>query len=98
MPSAVPVACLQPRCPHYAVRRGYCLVHARSETQRGYGMAHAQHRARASLALTLPAPCFYCRHLVAPADDWVAAHLVDRDPTSSRVVAHRTCNERAKVR
>lgn len=56
----------------------------------------ATHRAlRTELGATLPGPCFYCGDTVT-AETFVAAHLRDGDPASPRVVAHRSCNERAK--
>lgn len=64
---------------------------------RGYDADH-QHQ-RSELALTLPAYCWYgCGHVLTADDDWVAAHVIDRDPTSPRVVSCRSCNERAKRR
>lgn len=48
--------------------------------------------------MTLPAPCWYCGRLVFASERWVAAHVVDGDPSSPRVVAHPACNERAKAR
>lgn len=60
-----------------------------------YGHAHRTERAR--LAETLPAACWYgCGLIIQPGDRWVAAHVVDGDPGSPRVVACAPCNERAK--
>ena len=67
-----------------------------------YGAAHQ--RIRAQLEGTLPTPCLYadtdpnCAGIVTSDERWVAAHIVDGDPTSPRAVAHPACNERAKVR
>jgi len=38
MPTAPLPACLSPRCPGYAVSRGYCEQHKRSEAERHYGV------------------------------------------------------------
>lgn len=75
--------------------RGRCATCARTTGQRGYGGDHQ--RLRAELALTLPADCAYgCGVTLTSDSDWVAAHVIDGDPTSARVVSCRTCNERAK--
>jgi len=90
-----PTPCLEHRCPQPAVHRGRCQIHKRTTTQRGYGPEHQA--ARRALALTLPMPCAYgCGTMLVHGDDWVAAHVVDGDPSSARVVSCRRCNERAK--
>ena len=62
---------------------------------RGYDADH-EHQ-RTELELTLPAYCWYgCGRILTAADRWVAAHVIDGDPDSPRVVACRSCNERAK--
>jgi hypothetical protein len=64
---------------------------------RGYGSEHMA--ARASLRGTLPAPCGYgCGTTLYPNGDWVAAHMVDGDPSAGWLASCRTCNERAKHR
>lgn len=77
-----------------------CAEHERARnnsTARGYGADHQ--RQRAELERTLPALCWYgCGTLLLATDPWVAAHVVDGDPTSPRVVSCRSCNERAKRR
>lgn len=79
------------RC--HACTRGVDRARGTRE-QRGYGMAHR--RARAALATTLPAPCGYCGRTLTPGMAWVAAHVVDGDPSAGWVVACPACNERAK--
>jgi hypothetical protein len=75
----------------------YCPAHRRTTTQRGYGAAHQ--RARAQLAQTLPTPCAYgCGTILYPGGRWVAAHIVDGDPSAAWIVSCRSCNERAKHR
>lgn len=82
--------CTGTRCPEHQRARN-------DRTSRGYGADHQ--RQRAELERTLPAYCWYgCGRLLLATDPWVAAHVVDGDPTSPRVVSCRTCNERAKVR
>lgn len=74
-----------------------CPAHQRpGTTARGYGTDH-QHQ-RQALAETLPAPCYYCGQTLTPTDRWVAAHIIDGDPTSPRVPACPACNEHAKRR
>lgn len=77
------------RCPTHQRQRD-------NSTTRGYGTHHQQQRA--ILADTLPTPCYYCGHIIPPTARWVAAHIIDGNPTSPRVVAHPDCNERAKRR
>ena len=96
MPTVVPVACSEPRCPGFAVHRGKCERHRQTTTERGYGRTHQQ--ARESLGRTLPTPCGYCRVVVWRGELWVAAHRIDGDPTAGWMVAHPTCNERGKMR
>lgn len=61
-----------------------------------YGADHQQRRV--ALALSLPADCAYgCGKTMTSDSDWVAAHVVDGDPSSARVVSCRSCNERAKA-
>src|SRR3990167_1518619 len=81
------------RCPDCA--RAAERARRPGTTARGYGATHQ--RARKRLALTLPAPCGYCRELVLPGSAWAAAHVVDGDPTRGWMAAHGGCNERAKV-
>lgn len=70
-------------------------------SQRGYG---AQHQAaRKALAEGLPDLCGrglpgYCGKMIRRGEAFVAAHVVDGDPTRGWVAAHPGCNERAKVR
>lgn len=47
MPFAAPSACREQPCPHPAVDRGRCSIHARTTTGRGYGFAHQAERAAA---------------------------------------------------
>jgi hypothetical protein len=62
---------------------------------RGYGSAHQG--ARRTLRDMLPGPCGYgCGTWLMPDGDWIAAHVVDGDPTAGWVASCRTCNERAK--
>lgn len=86
------IVCGQPgngsRCPRHQ-RPG--------TTARGYGTEHQA--ARADLARTLPAPCGYgCGTTLTPDGPWVAAHVIDGDPTAGWIASCRSCNERAKVR
>lgn len=74
--------------------RGRCADCQQTTEQRGYGREHQQ--IRRDLSLTLPAPCGYCGVTITPGERWVAAHVVDGDPDSPRVVAHPGCNERGK--
>ena len=91
--------CLEPGCPHLTPRTR-CSEHERargkrrgSTTQRGYGGEHQ--KARAALAGKYLV-CGYCG--VGIAGSWVAAHVVDGDPTQGWMAAHPMCNERAKKR
>lgn len=62
---------------------------------RGYDADHR--RQRAALKATLPAPCWAgCGRWLEPDGNWVAAHLIDGDPTSPRVATCRSCNEKMK--
>jgi len=76
--------------------RTRCPAHPLIKTaQRGYGGDHQ--RARAGLQTMLPAPCAYgCGAWLTPSGDWVAAHVVDGDPSAGWVASCRSCNERAK--
>jgi len=47
MPTAPLSACLSPRCPGFAVSRGYCEQHKPTTTQRGGGSLHQRERASA---------------------------------------------------
>jgi hypothetical protein len=68
-----------------------------SRQARGYGADHE--RARRLLWARLPDLCGYgCGTWLEPAADWVAAHLVDGDPSAGWIAACRRCNERAKAR
>lgn len=85
------------------VTAGRCRACARvverargTREQRGYGVPHK--RARAALGGHLPAPCGYCGRVIVPSSRWVAAHVVDGDPSAGWMVAHPDCNERAKGR
>jgi hypothetical protein len=49
MPTMPPSACLEPRCPGFAVARGRCALHRQTEEQRGYGRAHRVERGAALL-------------------------------------------------
>jgi len=81
----------------YRGSRGRCRACRQTNTQAGWGWQHQQ--ARASLALSLPAWCGYgCGTWLTSASPWVAAHVIDGDPTAGYVVACRSCNERAKTR
>jgi len=84
------------RCPvHTRAKARMREVGRLSAPQRGYGADHRAARAR--LATTLPDLCGYCEAMVYPSR-WVAAHVVDGDPSAGWMVAHPACNERAKVR
>ena len=73
----------------------YCPRHRRTTKERGYGLQHQ--RARARLAETLPTLCGYgCGRTLHPGSPWVAAHVIDGDPTAGWIVSCRSCNERAK--
>lgn len=64
---------------------------------RGYDRDHE--RARAALRMTLPALCGYgCGRGLQPDGAWVAAHVVDGNPSAGWIAACYTCNERAKLR
>jgi hypothetical protein len=73
-----------------------CAAHARPNANaRGYG--HAHRKARDALASTLPAMCGYgCGTWLTAGGPWVAAHVVDGDPTAGYLVSCQPCNERAK--
>ena len=76
-----------------------CPRHQRTtdRTARGYGAEHQA--ARRALATTLPAPCGYGCGLTLTADSpWVAAHVIDGDPTAGWIASCRSCNEQAKTR
>lgn len=82
------------RCPMHTQARDRARGSAHA---RGYDRAHQA--ARAQLELTLPAPCAYgCGTTLHPDSDWVAAHIIDGDPTAGWVASCRSCNERAKRR
>lgn len=90
-------ACLRPGCAGYAVPggRGYCPRHLRSTAERGYDEPHRI--ARGELERTLPAPCAYgCGTMLHRGMRWVAAHVVDGDPSAGWVAACSPCNQRAK--
>ena len=77
-------------------RQSRCALH-RKTTNRGYGADHQ--RARARLALTLPAACAYgCGRTLHTHSDWVAAHVVDGHPEYGWQVACAPCNQLAKQR
>ena len=87
--------CAEPGCPEFAVDRGRCERHRRSTTGRGYGQEHQA--ARRALEATLPRFCAYgCGTWLTVGGRWVAAHVVDGDPSAGWVVACGPCNERAK--
>lgn len=95
------VACGRPYTPTRGVHRCASCYRAQvrrrgTPTERGYGADHQ--RARRALGATLPAPCGYCGVTIEQGARYVAAHVVDGDPTAGYVVAHAGCNERAKVR
>ena len=83
------------RVPSWS-RCAACERRRPSRQARGYDAAHD--RARAALAAMLPAPCFYCRTVIGQGAPFVAAHVVDGDPSAGWAAAHAACNERAKVR
>ena len=95
--------CIERGCPN-TTGRTRCPEHERmrdrmrgSTAARGYGLEHQ--RARDALRALLPAPCGYgCGVTLEPDGVWVAAHVVDGDPTAGWLAACRTCNERAKAR
>ena len=63
--------------------------------QRGYGAVHVQ--ARAMLRGTLPGPCGYgCGAWLEPDGTWVAAHVVDGDPSRGYIASCVSCNQRAR--
>lgn len=72
----------------------------RSRQERGYGANHT--RARKQLKDLLErrgmVRCFYCPVVIRNGEKWVAAHIVDGDPSKGWAIAHPVCNERAKVR
>jgi len=95
MPTAPLPACLMPCCPGRAVSHGYCELHRRTTSQRGYGLGHQQ--ARDALRASLPAPCGYgCGRNLQPDGAWVAAHVVDGNPAAGWIASCPPCNERAK--
>jgi len=68
-----------------------------SRQARGYDAAH--NRARAALAAMLPAPCACeCGAVLDAGSDWVAAHVVDGDPSAGWAAMCRPGNERMKRR
>lgn len=95
--------CIEPGCPAYT-ERTRCVEHERqrdrrrgSRQQRGYDRTHDA--ARRSLAADLPAECGYgCGTVLHPDDTWVAAHVVDGDPTAGWMVSCVRCNQRASRR
>ncbi len=89
--------CLACGTPTTGTRCPTCPSPGRNPQHRAANYGTAHRTARAALAATLPAPCWYgCGTILHPDDNWVAAHLTDGDPTSPRVPACRSCNERAK--
>jgi hypothetical protein len=57
------------------------------------GIEDAYQRARTQLELTLPAPCWYgCGRMLTPDGDWVAAHVIDANPTAGWVASCRWCD------
>lgn len=81
------------RCPAHARARDRARG---SSGARGYGPDHQA--ARRALEQTLPAPCGYgCGQVLEPGSSWVAAHLVDGDPSAGWIASCRSCNELAKT-
>lgn len=79
------------RCAQHGRRAG------RRANGRGYGRSHQA--ARAALKRELPGYCGYgCGTTLMPDDNWVAAHVVDGDPSAGWLASCRSCNERAKRR
>ena len=76
-------ACLEPRCPHYAVHRGRCQLHRRTTAQRGYGQAWQQ----TSRALRAGRSCALC----GTTRDLTVDHVVPGDATVLRVLC-RVCH------
>lgn len=71
-----------------------CPDHQRpsSREKRGYGTAHREARRR--LAEQLPAPCGYgCGTTITEAT-FVAAHVIDGNPTAGWIASCRSCNQR----
>lgn len=73
-----------------------CQAHARPNANaRGYG--HAHRTARLELSAQLPTWCGYgCGTFLTAGDSWVAAHVIDGDPSAGYLVSCRSCNELAK--
>ena len=78
-------ACLEPRCPGYAVHRGRCAAHRRTNAQRGYGSAWQ----RTSRRLRVGAICSSC----GTARDLTVDHVTPGDASVLRVLC-RSCHGR----
>lgn len=74
-----------------------CPAHARptSRETRGYGTAHREARRR--LGESMPAPCGYGCGTILTAATFVAAHVIDGDPSAGWIASCRSCNERMKA-
>ena len=88
MPMAPLAACLTPRCPGFAVARGYCAMHRRSEADRHYGAEWRKTRkARTGSA------CVLC----GATRDLVLDHVVNGDPSRVQTLC-RSCNSAKRNR
>jgi len=82
MPTAPLSACLSPRCPGFAVSRGYCEQHKRTEAERGYGREW-----RATRTARRGPECVTCGAM----SDLVTDHVVNGDPSTVQTLC-RSCN------
>lgn len=78
-------ACLEPRCPRYAVHRGRCEVHRQSEAQRGYDTKWK----KLSRRLRAGRVCAIC----GSANDLTVDHVVPHRIERLRVLC-RSCHGR----
>jgi 5-methylcytosine-specific restriction endonuclease McrA len=82
-------ACLESRCPGYAVHRGRCEVHRQTEPQRGYG----GNWKRLSRELRVGQVCAIC----GTANDLTVDHVTPHSLERLRVLC-RSCHGRHGAR
>ncbi len=88
MPTAVPTACLQPRCPHPAERKGYCAIHRRAND--GYSPTW---RARSMAARRAQPVCQRCGGTTdLTTDHIIPGSLGGTDDWSNLRVLCRSCH------